>query len=113
MDADGDIRILGRLDDVLNVSGHRIGSAEVEAALGLHPSIAESAVVGVPHAIKGEGIYAFIVLRSGAVWSPALGKEITATVRAAIGAIVQPDVLHPTPDLPKTRSGKIMRRMLR
>lgn len=112
-DADGDIRILGRLDDVLNVSGHRIGSAEVEAALGLHPAIAESAVVGVPHAIKGEGIYAFVVLRGGHSWTPALGKEITATVRAAIGAIVSPDVLHPTPDLPKTRSGKIMRRMLR
>ena len=112
-DAEGDIRILGRTDDVLNVSGHRIGSAEVEAALGLHPAIAESAVVGVPHPIKGEGIYAFLVLRGGHTWTPELAKAITSTVRGAIGAIVTPDVLHPTPDVPKTRSGKIMRRMLR
>ena len=112
-DAEGDIRIIGRTDDVINVSGHRLGTAEVEAALGLHSAVAEAAVVGFPHAIKGEGIYVFVTLKAGKVWSAALRGELVDTVRKAIGPIATPDVLHPTPDLPKTRSGKIMRRMLR
>jgi len=115
MDADGDIRIIGRTDDVINVSGHRMGTAEVESALGLHEAVAESAVVGYPHAIKGEGIYAYVTLKSGreGEWGPAMKKQLIDTVRKAIGPIATPDVIHITPDLPKTRSGKIMRRMLK
>jgi len=112
-DGDGDIQILGRTDDVINVSGHRLGTAEVEAALGLHKHVAEAAVVGMPHPIKGEGIYAFVILKAGTPYTPALEKELVAVVRKQIGPIATPDVLHPTPDLPKTRSGKIMRRILR
>jgi acetyl-CoA synthetase len=98
---------------VINVSGHRLGTAEVEAALSLHEGVVEAAVVGFPHKIKGEGIYAFVVPKHGVEWTPALEKELTATVRKAIGPIATPDVLHKSPDLPKTRSGKIMRRILR
>ena len=112
-DADGDIRILGRTDDVVNVSGHRLGTAEVEAALAAHGDVAEAAVVGVPHAIKGEALYAYVTLRGGKAWSAALERELATTVRAQIGAIALPDAWHPAPDLPKTRSGKIMRRVLR
>jgi acetyl-CoA synthetase len=112
-DSDGDIQILGRTDDVINVSGHRLGTAEVESALALHKDVVEAAVVGYPHKIKGEGIYAFVVLRQGAHWSEHLQKDLVATVRKQIGPIANPDVLHLTTDLPKTRSGKIMRRILR
>jgi len=101
------------MDDVVNVSGHRLGTAEVESALGLHKDVVEAAVVGMPHAIKGEALYAYLVLREGAAWTPHLEHELVATVRKQIGAMAQPDVFHPTPDLPKTRSGKIMRRVLR
>lgn len=112
-DRDGDITILGRVDDVVNVSGHRLSTAEVEAALAGCPGLAEAAVVGVPHGIKGEALYAFVTPRAGVEWTPALEKEAIAAVRRSIGAIATPDVLHPTPSLPKTRSGKIMRRILR
>ena len=112
-DADGDVRILGRTDDVVNVSGHRLGTAEVEAALAAHSDVAEAAVVGVPHAIKGEALYAYVTLRGGAQWSAALERELIAAERAQIGAIAAPDRWHPAPELPKTRSGKIMRRVLR
>jgi acetyl-CoA synthetase len=90
-----------------------LGTAEVESALGLHKEVAESAVVGFKHDIKGEGIYAFVVLKGDAAATPELKKELIATVRKAIGPIATPDVIHITPDLPKTRSGKIMRRILR
>jgi acetyl-CoA synthetase len=99
--------------DVVNVSGHRLGTAEVESALALHTDVAEAAVVGFPHPIKGEGLYSFVILRKGVAHSPALHKELVATVRKAIGPIATPDVIHFTPDLPKTRSGKILRRVLR
>lgn len=112
-DKDGDIQITGRVDDVVNVSGHRLGTAEVESAIGLHKDVAEAAVVGFPHSIKGEGLYAFVILRKGATNTPALQKELIATVRKAIGPIATPDVIHITSDLPKTRSGKILRRVLR
>ena len=112
-DAEGDIRILGRVDDVVNVSGHRLGTSELESAIAVHAAVAEAAVVGVPHAIKGEGLYAFVVLRAQASWSPALEKELVATVRAQIGAIALPEAFHVTRELPKTRSGKIMRRILK
>jgi len=113
MDADGCVRIVGRTDDVLNVSGHRLGTAEVEAALGGHAGVAESAVVGFPHALKGEGIFCFVILKSGVAADEAARKGVVAAVRARIGAIATPDVVLFCPDLPKTRSGKIMRRMLR
>ena len=112
-DADGDIRILGRTDDVVNVSGHRLSTTELESALGVHASVAEAAVVGVPHAIKGEGLYAYVMLRGGSAWSPALEKELIATVRTQIGAIAQPEAFHIVAELPKTRSGKILRRVLK
>jgi len=99
--------------DVINVSGHRLGTAEVESALALHKDVVEAAVVGFPHKIKGEGIYAFVTLKGGVEYTPAMEKDLIATVRKQIGPIATPDVLHVTPDLPKTRSGKIMRRILR
>jgi acetyl-CoA synthetase len=111
VDGEGDIRILGRTDDVINVSGHRLGTAEVEGALGHHAGVAESAVVGYPHSLKGEGIYAYVTLKGGVSDSASLRKELVATVRAVIGPIATPDVIHITAELPKTRSGKIMRRM--
>ncbi|MBJ6981788.1 acetate--CoA ligase [Luteimonas sp. MC1572] len=112
-DADGDYWITGRVDDVINVSGHRIGTAEVESALVLHPKVAEAAVVGFPHDIKGQGIYAYVTLVAGEVESDALLKELVAHVRREIGPIASPDFLQWATALPKTRSGKIMRRILR
>ncbi|MBD7987284.1 acetate--CoA ligase [Luteimonas sp. Sa2BVA3] len=112
-DADGYYWITGRVDDVINVSGHRIGTAEVESALVLHPKVAEAAVVGFPHDIKGQGIYAYVTLVAGEVESDELLKELVAHVRKEIGPIASPDVLQWAPGLPKTRSGKIMRRILR
>ncbi|HQJ07877.1 MAG TPA: acetyl-coenzyme A synthetase, partial [Deltaproteobacteria bacterium] len=112
-DADGDYKITGRVDDVINVSGHRMGTAEVEAALTLHPAVAESAVVGFPHDIKGQGIYAYVTLNTGVEKTDALKKELIALVRKEIGPIATPDQIQWADGLPKTRSGKIMRRVLR
>jgi acetyl-CoA synthetase len=112
-DADGDYWITGRVDDVINVSGHRIGTAEVESALVSHPKVAEAAVVGFPHDIKGQGIYAYVTLVAGEQETDELLKELVAHVRREIGPIASPDFLQWAPGLPKTRSGKIMRRILR
>ncbi|MFZ1643022.1 MAG: acetate--CoA ligase [Candidatus Contendobacter sp.] len=112
-DEDGYYWITGRVDDVINVSGHRMGTAEVESALVLHPAVAEAAVVGYPHDIKGQGIYAYVTLKTGVEPTEALRKELIAHVRKEIGPIASPDVLQWAPSLPKTRSGKIMRRILR
>ena len=113
-DEDGYYWITGRVDDVMNVSGHRIGTAEVESALVLHPSVAEAAVVGFPHDLKGEGIYAYVTLMQGDDKEPeALREELIAMVRKEIGPIAKPDAIQWAPGLPKTRSGKIMRRILR
>ncbi|MBI1216661.1 MAG: acetate--CoA ligase [Alphaproteobacteria bacterium] len=112
-DAQGYYRITGRVDDVINVSGHRLGTAEIEDALNTHARIAESAVVGYPHDIKGQGIYAYIILMDGEEPGEELRKEIIAHVRKVIGPIATPDILLFAPALPKTRSGKIMRRILR
>jgi acetyl-CoA synthetase len=112
-DADGYYWITGRVDDVMNVSGHRMGTAEVESALVLHNAVAEAAVVGFPHSIKGEGIYAYVTLMSGAKPSDELKQELSELVRKEIGAIAKPDIIQWAPGLPKTRSGKIMRRILR
>jgi acetyl-CoA synthetase len=101
------------VDDVINVSGHRMGTAEVESALVLHPKVAEAAVVGMPHDIKGQGIYAYVTLNSGEAASDDLRKELVKWVRTEIGPIAAPDALQFAPGLPKTRSGKIMRRILR
>ncbi|MCX7079418.1 MAG: acetate--CoA ligase, partial [Pseudomonas sp.] len=112
-DEDGDYWITGRIDDVINVSGHRIGTAEVESALVLHDSIAEAAVVGYPHDVKGQGIYAFVTPMNGIEPSDALKKELLAHVSKEIGSFAKPDLIQWAPALPKTRSGKIMRRILR
>ncbi len=112
-DADGDLWISGRVDDVLNVSGHRMGTAEIESALVLHEAVAEAAVVGFPHEIKGEGIYSYVTLKQGFDASEALLKALKDQVRQEIGAIAVPEVIQWAPGLPKTRSGKIMRRILR
>ena len=112
-DADGYFWITGRVDDVINVSGHRMGTAEVESALVLHPQVAEAAVVGYPHDIKGQGIYAYVTLNVGVKPSEELRKELIALVRSEIGAIANPDIIQWAVGLPKTRSGKIMRRILR
>jgi acetyl-CoA synthetase len=112
-DADGYFWITGRVDDVINVSGHRMGTAEVESALVLHPQVAEAAVVGYPHDIKGQGIYAYVTLNVGVTPTEELRKELIALVRHEIGAIANPDIIQWAPGLPKTRSGKIMRRILR
>ena len=112
-DADGDYWITGRVDDVLNVSGHRMGTAEVESALVSHQSVAEAAVVGCPHEIKGQGIYAYVTLKAGIAPTEALQKELRDWVRKEIGPIATPDFIQWAPGLPKTRSGKIMRRILR
>jgi acetyl-CoA synthetase len=112
-DEDGYYWITGRVDDVINVSGHRLGTAEVESALVLHPSVAEAAVVGYPHDIKGQGIYAYVTLMAGADGSEELRKELITLVRKEIGPTATPDVIQWAPGLPKTRSGKIMRRILR
>ncbi len=112
-DEDGYYWITGRIDDVINVSGHRMGTAEVESALVLHEAVAEAAVVGYPHEIKGQGIYAYVTLMAGIEPSEELRKELVQTVRKEIGPIASPDVIQWAPGLPKTRSGKIMRRILR
>ena len=112
-DADGYFRITGRVDDVLNVSGHRMGTAEVESALGEHPDIAEAAVVGFPHDIKGQGIYAYVTPMAGVEPSDALRTELIQLCVSEIGPIAKPDIIQWAPGLPKTRSGKIMRRILR
>jgi acetyl-CoA synthetase len=112
-DKDGYYWITGRVDDVINVSGHRMGTAEVESALVSHPKVAESAVVGFPHDIKGQGIYAYVVLNVGVEKTNELKKELITHVRKEIGPIASPDVVHWADGLPKTRSGKIMRRILR
>ncbi|MDW8261541.1 MAG: acetate--CoA ligase [Phycisphaerales bacterium] len=112
-DNDGYFWIMGRVDDVLNVSGHRLGTAEIESALVSHPSVAEAAVVGMPHELKGQGVAAFVTLRAGHKPSEALKKELIQTVRTQIGALAQPDQIRFTDALPKTRSGKIMRRLLK
>jgi acetyl-CoA synthetase len=113
VDKDGYFWIMGRLDDVINVSGHRLGTAEIESALVGHTSVAEAAVVGMPHHIKGQGIYAYVTLKSGIEESDVLRKELVAHVRKEIGPIATPEVIQFTDGLPKTRSGKIMRRILR
>jgi acetyl-CoA synthetase len=112
-DADGYYWITGRVDDVINVSGHRMGTAEVESSLVAHESVSEAAVVGYPHDIKGQGIYAYVTLMAGVEPSETLRKELVAWVRKDIGPIAQPDLIQFAPGLPKTRSGKIMRRILR
>jgi acetyl-CoA synthetase len=112
-DADGYYWITGRVDDVINVSGHRMGTAEVESALVAHPKVAEAAVVGYPHAIKGQGIYAYVTLMNGIEPSEELRKDLGVWVRTEIGPIAKPDLIQWAPGLPKTRSGKIMRRILR
>ena len=112
-DEDGYYWITGRVDDVINVSGHRIGTAEVESALVAHPKVAEAAVVGFPHEIKGQGIYAYVTLNAGEDGGDDLRKDLNQAVRKDIGALAAPERIHFTPSLPKTRSGKIMRRILR
>jgi acetyl-CoA synthetase len=112
-DSDGYFWITGRVDDVLNVSGHRMGTAEVESALVSHESVAESAVVGYPHDVKGQGIYAYVTLVAGLEPDLELEKSLKLWVRKEIGAIAAPDLIQFSPALPKTRSGKIMRRILR
>jgi acetyl-CoA synthetase len=112
-DADGYYWITGRVDDVINVSGHRMGTAEVESALVAHPSVSEAAVVGYPHDIKGQGIYAYVTLMAGEEPTDSLRKDLVAYVRKEIGPIASPDLIQFAPGLPKTRSGKIMRRILR
>ncbi|KAF0184535.1 MAG: acetyl-CoA synthetase [Nitrospirae bacterium] len=113
VDADGDFWLMGRIDDVINISGHRLGTAEVESALVSHTSVAEAAVVGYPHDIKGEGIYVFVTLKEGFDPTPELLKILVKHVREVIGPIASPDKIQFAPGLPKTRSGKIMRRILR
>jgi len=112
-DEDGFYWITGRVDDVLNVSGHRLGTAEIESALVLHPAVAEAAVVGYPHEIKGQGVYAYVSLMKGAVETDELVKELTEFVAKELGRFAKPDYIQYAPGLPKTRSGKIMRRILR
>jgi len=112
-DEDGYYWLLGRVDDVINVSGHRMGTAEIESALVSHPSVAEAAVVGYPHDIKGEGIYAYVILKTGIDVPVGIEKILRGHVREEIGPIASPDHIHIVPELPKTRSGKIMRRILR
>jgi acetyl-CoA synthetase len=112
-DDDGYYWITGRVDDVINVSGHRIGTAEVESALVAHPKVAEAAVVGFPHEIKGQAIYAYVTLNSGEASGEEVARDLKLQVRQDIGALAAPEKIHFTPALPKTRSGKIMRRILR
>lgn len=112
-DSAHDYWITGRIDDVINVSGHRLGTAEIESALVLHVAVAEAAVVGYPHPIKGQGIYAYVTLVSGITASEQLTHALKQQVRNEISAIAIPDVIQWAPALPKTRSGKIMRRLLR
>ena len=113
IDPDGDYWLMGRIDDVVNVSGHRIGTAEVESALVSHAKVSEAAVAPMPHDIKGQGLYAFVTLKEGVQESEELKKELALHVRKEIGPIAVPDKIQFAPGLPKTRSGKIMRRILR
>ena len=112
-DEDGYFWLMGRIDDVINVSGHRIGTMEVESALVSHPKVAEAAVVGKPHPMKGQALVAYVVLKAGQRRSEALKRDLQKHVRDAIGAIAVPDDVYITEKLPKTRSGKIMRRVIR
>jgi acetyl-CoA synthetase len=112
-DDDGCYWITGRVDDVINVAGHRLGTAEIESALVANVNVSEAAVVGYPHPIKGQGIYAYVTLMAGVQPSEALRTELVAWVRKEIGPIASPDLIQFAPGLPKTRSGKIMRRILR
>jgi acetyl-CoA synthetase len=112
-DADGYIWIMGRIDDVINVSGHRLGTAEVESAIVSHAAVAEAACVGMPHELKGQGLAAFVTLRTGFKASDDLKKELTNAVAKQIGSFAKPDQIRFTDALPKTRSGKIMRRLLK
>jgi acetyl-CoA synthetase len=112
-DKDGNFWIIGRLDDVLNVSGHRLGTAEIESALVSHPAVAEAAVIGRPDDLKGQAVAAFVTLKGGFDESPELREQLRGHVGKVIGAIAKPDDLFFTPGLPKTRSGKIMRRLLK
>jgi acetyl-CoA synthetase len=111
-DEDGYFWIIGRIDDVINVSGHRLGTAEIESALVAHRDVAEAAVVGFPHQVKGQGIYAFVTLNTGVEKTDEIKKELVKMVRAEIGPVATPDVIQWADALPKTRSGKILRRML-
>jgi acetyl-CoA synthetase len=113
VDEDGDYWLMGRIDDVVNVSGHRIGTAEVESALVSHAKVAEAAVVPIPHEIKGQALYAFVTVKRGVQESEELKGELIKHVRKEIGAIAAPEAIQFAPGLPKTRSGKIMRRILR
>jgi len=113
VDNDGDYWLMGRIDDVVNVSGHRIGTAEVESALVSHEKVAEAAVTPIPHEIKGQALYAFVTLVNGVAETDELKKELIMHVRNEIGAIAAPEAIQFAPALPKTRSGKIMRRILR
>ena len=112
-DEDGYYWITGRVDDVINVSGHRMGTAEIESALVLHDLVAEAAVVGYPHEIKGQGIYSYVTLMVGSDPSDELKRDLVNLVRKEIGPFATPDIIQWAPGLPKTRSGKIMRRILR
>ena len=112
-DEDGYFWIMGRLDDVINVSGHRLGTAEIESALVSHPYVSEAAVVGMPHPIKGQAIYAYVTLNANVAETSELLAELRVHVRSEIGPIASPDTIQYAPGLPKTRSGKIMRRILR
>jgi len=112
-DKDGFYWLTGRMDDVINVSGHRIGTAEVESAVVAAPQVAEAAVVGFPHDIKGEGIWCYVTLKEGVEYDDALKPALKMKVREVIGAFAMPDEIHWAPGMPKTRSGKIMRRVLR
>jgi acetyl-CoA synthetase len=112
-DADGYYWITGRVDDVINVSGHRMGTAEIESALVAHPKVAEAAVVGYPHDLKGQGIHAFVILNANEEEGEVLRRDLIQWVRREIGPIAAPDIVQFAPGLPKTRSGKIMRRILR
>jgi acetyl-CoA synthetase len=112
-DKDGFYRIIGRVDDVINVSGHRMGTAEVENAINEHDNVVESAVVGFPHPIKGQGIYAYVIVNDSVKDEDAFRKEVLTIVTKQIGPIAKPDQIQIVPGLPKTRSGKIMRRILR
>jgi len=112
-DANGYHWITGRVDDVINVAGHRMGTAEFEAVLVLHDAVAEAGVVGFPHPIKGSGVYAYIVLQPGESWAPDMEQELNGLCRQQIGAHTRVDLFQHVPGLPKTRSGKVMRRILR
>lgn len=111
-DEDGYYRISGRVDDVLNVSGHRLGTVELESAISSHPDVAESAVVGYPHDLKGQGVFAYVTLKSNVAESETLRQEIVGLVRQRIGPIATPDIIQWVPALPKNRAGKILRRIL-